>query len=145
MKKLVVICLSFFITSCSSLNLSSVLDITKLNSSEKVNDAISIKNIWSADIGDERDYKTGVLQPVFLDDVAYTIDSHGFVSATNLYDGSTLWTASLDMEVSSGLSVHNNKIFFGTNDGRYYGYDIEDLADSYSFFSSVNFIDFLIN
>ena len=50
MKKLVVICLSFFITSCSSLNLSSVLDITKLNSSEKVNDAISIKNIWSAGI-----------------------------------------------------------------------------------------------
>jgi len=143
MKKLVVIYLSFFITSCSSLNLSSVLDITKSNSYKKVDNAISIRNIWSTDIGDERDYKTGVLQPVFLDDVAYTIDSNGFISATNLYDGNTLWTASLDMEVSSGLSVHNNKIFFGTNDGRYYGYDIEDLGDSYSFFNSINFIDFL--
>jgi hypothetical protein len=45
----------------------------------------------------------------------YTIDSHGLISAIKLLDGNTLWTASLDMKVSSGLTIHNKNIFFGTN------------------------------
>ena len=145
MKKLIILCLSFFISSCSSFNLSSVLDITSLNPYEKQDDAFSIQNIWSIDIGNKRDYKTGVLQPVFMNNNAYTIDSQGFVSAINLLDGNVLWTASLDMEVSSGLSIHNKKIFFGTNDGMFYGYDIETLVNSYSFIDTLDFIDFLDN
>ncbi|MFL2569030.1 MAG: PQQ-binding-like beta-propeller repeat protein [Gammaproteobacteria bacterium] len=135
----------FFVSSCSSFNLSTVLDITSLNPYEKQDDAFSIQNIWSIDIGNKRDYKTGVLQPVFMNNNAYTIDSQGFVSAINLLDGNVLWTASLDMEVSSGLSIHNKKIFFGTNDGMFYGYDIETLVNSYSFIDTLDFIDFLDN
>tara|TARA_X000000368_G_scaffold398369_1_gene368337 strand:- start:344 stop:1555 length:1212 start_codon:yes stop_codon:yes gene_type:complete len=145
MKKSIILCLSFFVSSCSSFNLSTVLDITSLNPYEKQDDAFSIQNIWSIDIGNKRDYKTGVLQPVFMNNNAYTIDSQGFVSAINLLDGNVLWTASLDMEVSSGLSIHNKKIFFGTNDGMFYGYDIETLVNSYSFIDTLDFIDFLDN
>ena len=61
--------------------------------------------------GNKRDYKTGVLQPYFIDDVAYTIDSHGLISAIKLSDGNTLWEASLDMKVSSGLTIHNKNIY----------------------------------
>ena len=145
MKKLIILCLSFLVSSCSSFNLSSVLDITSLNTYEKQDDAITIQNIWSTDIGNKRDYKTGVLQPVFINNNAYTIDGQGFVSAINLLDGNALWTANLDMEVSSGLSIHNKQIFFGTNDGMYYGYDIETLVNSYSFIDTIDFIDFLDN
>lgn len=145
MKKLIILCLSFFVSSCSSFNLSSVLDITSLNTYEKQDDAITIQNIWSTDIGNKRDYKTGVLQPVFIDNNAYTIDGQGFVSAINLLDGNALWTANLDMDVSSGLSIHNKQIFFGTNDGMYYGYDIETLMSSYSFIDTIDFIDLLDN
>ena len=145
MNKLIILSLSFFISSCSSLNLPSVLDITALNSSEKHNDAVSVQNIWSTDIGNKRDNKTGVLQPVFIDDIAYTIDSNGLISAIKLLDGRTLWTVSLDMEVTSGLTIHNKKIFFGTNDGMYYGYDLETIINSYSFFDSLNLINFLDN
>jgi outer membrane protein assembly factor BamB len=49
------------------------------------------------------------------------------------------------MAVSSGLAIHNEKIFFGTTDGMYYGYDIETLASSYSFIDALDFIDFLDN
>ena len=45
MKKLIILCLSFFVSSCSSFNLSSVLDITSLNTYEKQDDAITIQNI----------------------------------------------------------------------------------------------------
>ena len=145
MKKLIILCLSFFVSSCSSLNIPAVLDITSSNSYEKQNDTITIQNIWSTDIGNKRDYKSGVLQPVFINNNAYTIDSQGFISAINLLDGNTLWTANLDMAVSSGLAIHNEKIFFGTTDGMYYGYDIETLASSYSFIDALDFIDFLDN
>ena len=107
MKKLIILCLSFFVSSCSSLNIPAVLDITSSNSYEKQNDTITIQNIWSTDIGNKRDYKSGVLQPVFINNNAYTIDSQGFISAINLLDGNTLWTANLDMAVSSGLAIHN--------------------------------------
>ena len=143
MNKLVILSLAFFISSCSSLKLPSVLNITNSSLSEKQDESINIQNTWSTDIGNKRDYKTGVLQPYFIDGVAYTIDSHGLISAIKLSDGNTLWAASLDMNVSSGLTIHNKNIYFGTNDGMYHGYDLETLANSYSLFDSLNFIDFL--
>ena len=143
MNKLIILSLLFFISSCNSLKLPSVLNITNSNLSEKQDASINIQTIWSTDIGNKRDYKTGVLQPYFIDGIAYTIDSHGLISAIKLSDGNTLWAASLDMKVSSGLTIHNKNIYFGTNDGMYHGYDLETLANSYSLFNSLNFIDFL--
>ena len=81
MNKLIILSLSFFISSCSSLKLPSVFNITNSSLYEKQDDSINIQNIWSTDIGNKRDYKTGVLQHYFIDGVAYTIDSHGLISA----------------------------------------------------------------
>ncbi len=143
MNKLIILSLLFFISSCSGLKLPSVLNINNPSLSEIQDDSINIQNTWSTNIGNKRDYKTGVLQPYFIDGVAYTIDSHGLISAIKLSDGNTLWTASLDMNVSSGLTIHNENIYFGTNDGMYHGYDLATLVNSYSLFDSLNFIDFL--
>ena len=141
MKKLTIITLSLLISGCTYFDISPYLDIIKSNTTLKEANKIKVNLLWSSDIGEARDYKTGVLQPVFKDGVSYSIDSTGYVSAINLLNGEPIWVYDLDMEVSSGLGLHDNKIFFGTNDGMYYGINIEKLISPYSFFDNVNFIN----
>ena len=143
MKRLITISLSLFISSCTSLNIDPYLDLLSPNHLSKDIDNVDVSLVWSKDIGEERDYKTGVLQPIFKDGISYTIDSQGYVSAINLSSGKPVWVYDLDMNVSSGLGMHDNKIFFGTNDGMYYGFNIDKLATPYSFLDNLDFINLL--
>ena len=143
MKRLITISLSLFISSCTSLNIDPYLALLSPNHLSKDIDNVDVSLVWSKDIGEERDYKTGVLQPIFKDGISYTIDSQGYVSAINLSSGKPVWVYDLDMNVSSGLGMHDNKIFFGTNDGMYYGFNIDKLATPYSFLDNLDFINLL--
>ena len=143
MKRLIIISLSLFISSCTSLNIDPYLALLSPNHLSKDIDNVDVSLVWSKDIGEERDYKTGVLQPIFKDGISYTIDSQGYVSAINLSSGKPVWVYDLDMNVSSGLGMHDNKIFFGTNDGMYYGFNIDKLATPYSFLDNLDFINLL--
>ena len=143
MKNLIIISLSLFISGCAYLNIPPYLDIMKSNTIKQEPNRIKTNLLWSSDIGESRDYKTGILQPVFKDGTAYSIDSNGYVSAIDLSNGDPIWLYDLDMEVSSGLGFHDNKIFFGTNDGMYYGININKLASSYSIFDTLDFINIL--
>ena len=89
---------------------------------------VKVKLLWSTDIGEERSYKTGTLQPVFSNNVSYTIDSEGRVTAIDLSSGSIKWVYDLELNVSSGLSLHQNMLFFGTSDGKYYGYQTNSIC-----------------
>ena len=143
MKRLIIISLSLFISSCTSLNIDPYLGLLSPNHSSKDIDNVDVSLVWSKDIGEERDYKTGVLQPIFKDGISYTIDSQGYVSAIDLSSGKPKWVYDLDMNVSSGLGMHDNKIFFGTSDGMYYGFNIDKLATPYSFLDNLDFINLL--
>ena len=143
MKNLSIISLSLLITGCAYLDISPYLDIMKPNTNNQEINKVKVNLLWSRDIGESRDYKTGVLQPVFKDGIAYSIDSKGYVSTTDLSNGELIWTHDLDMEVTSGLGLHGNKLFFGTNDGMYYGFNIDKLIIPYSIFNSLNFINVL--
>jgi len=143
MKNLIIISLSLFISGCAYLNIPPYLDIMKSNTIKQEPNRIKTNLLWSSDIGESRDYKTGVLQPIFKDGIAYSIDSKGHVSAIDLSSGELTWFYDLDMEVSSGLGLHDNKIFFGTNDGMYYGINIEKLITPYSIFDTFDFINIL--
>ena len=143
MKRLITISLSLFISSCTSLNIDPYLGLLSPNHSSKDIDNVDVSLVWSKDIGEERDYKTGVLQPIFKDGISYTIDSQGYVSAIDLSSGKPIWVYDLDMNVSSGLGMHDNKIFFGTSDGMYYGFNIDKLTTPYSFLDNLDFINLL--
>ena len=143
MKNLIIISLSLFISGCAYLNIPPYLDIMKSNTIKQEPNRIKTNLLWSSDIGESRDYKTGVLQPVFKDGVSYSIDSKGYVSAIDLLNGELIWRYDLDMEVSSGLGLHDNKIFFGTNDGMYYGISLDKLISPYSIFDTLDFINIL--
>jgi outer membrane protein assembly factor BamB len=132
MKKYTLIVLSLFFTSCSYTNALSYFDFNNNQIKEYQN--ISVKLLWSTDIGQGRSFKTGTLQPIFANNNSYTIDSEGLITSIDLSSGKIEWVHDLDLNVSSGLSLHNDMLFFGTNDGKYYGYKIDRLTSSYKFF-----------
>ena len=132
MKKYTLIVLSLFFTSCSYTNALSYFDFNNNQIKEYQN--ISVKLLWSTDIGQGRSFKTGTLQPIFANNNSYTIDSEGLITSIDLSSGKIKWVYDLDLNVSSGLSLHNDMLFFGTNDGKYYGYKIDRLTSSYKFF-----------
>ena len=136
MKKYTLIVLSLFFTSCSYTNALSYFDFSNKQVEEYQN--VSVKLLWSTNVGQERSYKTGVLQPVFFNNNSYIIDSEGLITSIDLSSGNIKWTYDLNLDVSSGLSLHNNMLFFGTNDGKYHGYKIDRLASSYDFFDKLD-------
>ena len=136
MKKYTLIVLSLFFTSCSYTNALSYFDFSNKQAEEYQN--ISVKLLWSTNVGQERSFKTGVLQPVFFNNNSYIIDSEGLITSIDLSSGKVKWVHDLDLDVSSGLSLHNNMLFFGTNDGKYHGYKIDRLASSYEFFDKLD-------
>ena len=151
MNKIFPFLFSFLITSCSynSFITGEFVDYIPLiniqpGKSEMYQKAtIDAELLWSIDIGQSRDFKTGVLQPAFKDDVAYTIDSDGLVTSIDISSGNIKWTYDFDLNVSSGLCVHNNMLFFGTNDGNFYGYAIDRLMSTYSFLDKINITNVL--
>ena len=83
---------------------------------------VSSEVLWSTDIGQDQSFRTTILQPAYNNDSIYTIDSSGLISSINSSDGDENWTYSLNLDVTSGISFHDGYLFFGTLDGKIYGY-----------------------
>ena len=143
MKKLFAVTIFLFVSGCSHLDILSSLGLSKSNISYKEINDVQAELSWSSDIGEPRDYKTAVLQPVFSNGISYSIDNSGYVTAIDLKNGDLIWEYNLDMKVSSGLGLHNDKLFFGTNDGMYFAFDISSLNKPYSILNKLDFIDIL--
>jgi len=47
------------------------------------------------------------------------------------------------LKVSSGLGLHDDKLFFGTNDGLYFAFDISSINKPYSILNNLNFVNIL--
>ena len=143
MKKILTTIIFLLISGCSITDIPSYFGLPNTSSKQIEINKIDTRLAWSTDIGASRDYKTGVLQPVFLNGISYTIDTNGYVTAIDLKTGSKLWAYDLDMDVSSGLGVHDDKLFFGTNDGMYYGFSISKIMKPYSVFDNLDFVNIL--
>ena len=143
MKKLFVITMFLLVSGCSYHDISAYLGLSKSTASYKEINNIQAELLWSSDIGESRDYKTAVLQPVFFNGISYSIDNTGYVSAVDLQNGNLLWEYDLDLKVSSGLGLHDDKLFFGTNDGLYFAFDISSINKPYSILNSLNFVTIL--
>ena len=106
---------------------------------------LSIDNLWSIDIGENRDASSAVLQPSFDgQNTIYTIDTDGLVSVVDIDSGDTKWNFKLNLDVTSGLHYHREHIYFGTSDGKIYGYKVDDLRENDSIFDTIDLVG-LIN
>ena len=102
---------------------------------------LSVDNIWSVDIGEDRDAASAVLQPSFDGkNTIYTIDTHGLVSAIDIRSGDIEWSFKLKLDVTSGLHYHSGHIYFGTSDGKIFGYKVDHLKENTSVISAIDFV-----
>ena len=136
----------FFLVGCAYLDKPVSVIENIFNNDEETTDFVknvSSQVLWSTDIGKARSYRTTVLQPAYNDGNIYTIDSNGLIHSINSSDGDENWSYSLNLDVTSGISFHNGYLFFGTFDGKIYGYDIDRLKLSNNFFDDLNVINLL--
>ena len=125
----ILILLSFItLTGCSYLAKINEMAVLPFNASEKTIQTVTISNIWTTDTGSKRNPRSAVLQPAYDgNSTFYTIDTKGLVSSIDVKTGDLNWSRSLSLNVTSGLGLHNDYLYFGTFDGKLYGYKISRL------------------
>ncbi len=131
------------ISSCSNL-LTWHLDMgihkdnnqsIEISSNPKVEKKIQKSNIktriiWDTSVNSGIKGNSGYLHPTVVDDIMYTIDTDGLISAVSLIDGDILWNAPTDIRITSGLSVVNDKVCVGTTNAKLLCYEIDKLSSN---------------
>ena len=130
--------ITIVISSCSNL-LTWHLDkgihkITKeSNKIDTINsvNALPIKNmnirsniLWSTSVNSAPDGNTGYLRIKKINSTIYTVDNDGMLSALSTEDGDILWQVPTNYDVSSGISIVNNKACIGTINAKLLCYEL---------------------
>ena len=134
--------ISFFLTSCSNF-LTWHLDrgIHKNKISLPSNDAdqseiqqnnydVSSIEKWSTSTNNGIEGNTGYLRIFKKNNTIYSVDSNGLLSAVSSDNGEIIWQTSTNYDVSSGISLINNKICLGTTDAELICFKIDSLSDN---------------
>ena len=136
--------ITIVISSCSNL-LTWHLDkgihkITK--ESDKIDtinsvNALPVKNmnirsniLWSTSVNSAPDGNTGYLRIKKINSTIYTVDNDGMLSALSTEDGDILWQVPTNYDVSSGISIVNNKACIGTINAKLLCYELPNLASN---------------
>ncbi len=95
--------------------------------------------LWSNNIGESQDHSSSILQPTYdSKNTIYTIDTDGYITSTNIETGDENWSYDLDIDVTSGLVIHDNHLFFGASDGIFYGYKLEHFNQNIRYLDKLN-------
>ena len=136
-----IILLSLILSSCSNLltwhldkgiHKETSTQVNPISESEiiKKNFNISSTEIWSTSTNNGIHGNTGYLKTYKEDNLIYSVDSYGLVSAISSADGDIVWQVATNYDVSSGISLLNDKLCFGTMDAKLICFDIETLSDN---------------
>mgnify|MGYP000253242692 CR=1 FL=1 len=140
----ILLLITIVISSCSNL-LTWHLDkgihkITK--ESDKIDtinsvNALPIKSmnirsniLWSTSINSAPVGNTGYLRIKKINSTIYTVDNDGTLSALSTEDGDILWQVPTNYDVSSGISIVNNKVCIGTINAKLLCYELPNLASN---------------
>ena len=94
----------------------------------KENYNISSVEIWSTSTNKGLHGNTGYLKIYKRNNLIYSVDSYGLMSAVSSASGEIVWQIATNYDVSSGISISDDKICFGTNDAKLICFDIETLS-----------------
>ena len=138
--KLYIILYSFLLTSCSNFftwhldkgihknkTVSLPTNGTQLAQKEmKYN--ITSSEVWSTSTNDGIQGNTGYLRKKKKNNIIYSVDSRGLMSAVSSDNGEIIWQISTNFNVSSGISLIDDKICFGTADAKLICLEINSLS-----------------
>lgn len=105
--------LLLFITGCSST--SSKDD--KPAPLVKFTHTLTIKTVWTTDLGGNLKKNPFKLAPVFEAGKIFVATPKGQVAALNVTDGKLLWQRKLDVTIAGGPGVGENVVFVGSQKG----------------------------
>ena len=134
-----IIFLSLVLSSCSNIltwhldmgihkNKSLKTNSTSQSETIKENYNISSSEIWSTTTNKGMHGNTGYLNTYKKNNLIYSVDSYGLLSAVSTNTGEIAWQIATNYDVSSGISVLNDKVCFGTMDAKLICFGIETLS-----------------
>lgn len=104
---------AILLTACSSPSLPKPTPLTDFTGTTQVTP------LWSNNTGVGADDMRLTLQPAIDNELIYTTDIKGRVSAINLTNGRTVWTTRYkDMTFTSNIAADQSAIYLGTNQGK---------------------------
>ena len=98
------------------------------NVSAKIN--ITIKPMWSKSVNSGIKGNSGYLHIKEIDNILYTTDTVGLLSAIDLTSGNIKWSVPTNRDISSGLSIVNNLICLGTASAKLICHEIDKLESN---------------
>ena len=112
------------------------IESEKIDTTNSMN-TISVKNmniksniLWSTSVNSAPDGNTGYLRIKKINNTIYTVDNDGIISALSTEDGDILWQVPTNYDVSSGISIVNNKACIGTINAKLLCYELPNLASN---------------
>jgi outer membrane protein assembly factor BamB len=90
---------------------------------------ITVKPMWSKSVNSGIKGNSAYLHIKEINNILYTIDTDGLLSAIDLTSGNIKWSVPTNRDISSGLSIVNNLICLGTASAKLICHEI-DLLES---------------
>ncbi len=107
-----------------------IIHDNSVNTSAVKNISIRSTTLWSTSVNSAPDGNTGYLRIKKINNTIYTVDNNGLLSAISTEDGDILWQVQTNHDVSSGISVVNNKACIGTVNAKLLCYTLSNLANN---------------
>jgi len=98
------------------------------NVSSKID--ITVTPIWSKSVNSGIKGNSAYLHIKEINNILYTIDTNGLLSAIDLKSGNIKWSVPTNREISSGLSIVNDSICLGTASAKLICHEIDLLASN---------------
>ncbi len=126
----------------SSLKSTFFSNFKIFDSNPLIKTPLNVDLIDSIDVGKERDINSTIIQIAYdNNDILYTVDNSGVVSAISIRSFTKLWDADTNINVTSGLCYHDEKLFFGSDTGKLYGYEISKIKQDGGILRSLNVLN----
>ena len=91
---------------------------------------ISVSMVWSKSVNSGLEGNSAYLYPEKNNNLIYTVDTDGLLSAVDLTNGNINWSIPTNREISAGISILNNSICLGTSRAELVCHDIDLLASN---------------
>lgn len=118
---------SLFILSTLLLGSCSVLDYFKFNKDDEdlkpkelasFDEEVSMRSIWSVNVGSGQGDKFNRLKPVLARDRIFAASNNGLVIAVDLESGRTVWRQELDDAITGGVGQGADIVLVGSENSR---------------------------
>ncbi len=139
--KIYILFISLFLTSCSNFltwHLDRGIHKDKIFSPSNNTDQkdmpqdkynVSSTEKWLTSTNNGIEGNTGYLRILKKNNTIYSVDSNGLLSALSSNNGEIIWQTSTNYDVSSGISLIDNKICLGTADAKLICFKIDSLSN----------------